>query len=401
MKDFKKMLTRANWLEINLDAIENNFMKLREMVGPDIMIMPAVKANAYGHGILESARILEECGADVMGIGSIEEGKALRKYGIKTPLLIFASNTIVDVADEYVLNDLTPTIMYEFQADAISESAARAGKEDYPIFVKVECGRGRLGINVEEAAPIIEKIVQKPHIKLAGIYTHLCDTKWEDQGANDYTRWQNGRFSKLLDELAAKGIEPPFIQIANTAASIAMPEIRHQGICPGRAIWGYSPLDPRPEHPKLIQAMQAWKTRVILTKDVIGGKFGENYKNVILDKPLHMGIIPAGLFDGVSRKNCKGHVLVRGKKVPVGSSESLEHTILDLTDAPEVEFGDEVVIFGKQGDEEITYKEVSDLWDRNLSEWLTGINPFIPRIYFRHGEPVSMAIGYNVIKLED
>lgn len=397
MEKLLSKLTRSNWLEINLDAIANNFMRLRKMVGDEIMIMPAVKANAYGHGILESARILEECGADVLGIGSVEEGIKLREYGIKMPLLVFASNTIEEVADIYVKYDLTPTVMYAFQGKAISEAAEKAGKEA-GIFMKVECGRGRLGINVEEAPPVIEEIVNMPHIKLAGIYTHLCDTKWEDQGANDYTRWQNERFSKMLAVLEKKGIHPPFIQIANTAASIALPEIWHQGICPGRAIWGYSPLDPREEHPKLEQAMTAWKTRVIITKDVVGGKFGEGFKNIRLEKPLHIGIMPAGLNDGVDHKNSKGEVLIRGKRIPVGSSESLEHTILNLSDAPEVEVGDEVVIFGKQGDEEITYKEVSKLWDRNLSEWLTTIDFNIPRIYYRHGKPVSIAYGYDVEK---
>lgn len=399
MKDYVKNFTRPNWIEVDLDAIANNFNKLREMVGANIKIMPAVKSNAYGHGILESARVLEECGADVMGIGSVDEGIALRKYGIKTPLLIFASNLIEGVAGTYTEYNLIPTIMYEFQGKAISDAAVVAGKKDFPIFIKVECGRGRLGINVEDAPPVIEKIVNMPSIKLCGIYTHLCDTKWEDQGANDYTRWQNERFSKMLDVLKSKGIHPPFIQIANTAASIAMHEIWHQGICPGRAIWGYSPLDPRDEHPKLQQAMVAWKTRVILTKDVIGGKFGPGFKNVKLGKPLHIGIIPCGLNDGVDHKNSAGYVLIRGKRIPVGSTESLEHTILDLSDAPEVEVGDEVVIFGKQGNQEITYKEVSKLWDRNLSEWLIGINPNLPRVYFRNGKAVSIANGFNITKL--
>ncbi len=392
-------LTRSNWVEIDLDAIANNFIKLREMVDKDVMIMPAVKSNAYGHGILESARILEECGADVLGIGSVEEGIKIRQHGVKMPLLVFASNTIEEVADVYVKWDLTPTIMYAFQGKAISDAAIAAGKDDFPVFIKVECGRGRLGQNVEEAVPMIEEVYNMPNVKLAGIYTHLCDTKWKDQSDNAYTLWQNGRFSKMINELESKGIVAPFVQIANTAASIALPEIRHQGICPGRAIWGYSPLDPREEHPKLQQAMIAWKSRVIITKDVIGGKFGEGFKNVILDKPLHIGIMPCGLNDGVDHKNSAGSVLIRGKRVKVGSSESLEHTILDLSDAPEVELGDEVVIFGKQGDQEITYKEVSKLWDRNLSEWLTTIDFNIPRVYYRHGKPVSIAYGYDVEKL--
>lgn len=399
MISYGELLTRSNWVEVDLDAIANNFNQLRQMVGKDILIMPAVKSNAYGHGILESCRILEECGANYLGVGTVEEGIALRKYGIQMPLLIFASNTIWEAADIYVKYDLIPTIMYLDQVESISKAAITAGKKEQRIFVKVESGRGRLGINCEEATDVITEIVKQPAIKLEGIYTHLCDTKWEDQNSNDYTRWQNKRFNAMLDTLEKRGIKPPFIQIANTAASIAMADIRHTGICPGRAIWGYSPLDPRPEHPDLHQALIAWKTRVIITKDVIGGKFGPNFKNIIMDHPLHIGIIPCGLNDGIDHKQAGGYVLVRGKKVPVGSSESLEHTILDLTNAPEVEVGDEVVIVGKQGNESISYKEVMKLWDRNLSEFLTGINPTIPRIYFRHGKPISIGYGFNVTKL--
>src|SRR5699024_5459156 len=127
-----------------------------------------------GHGIVESARVLEESGADVLGIGSVEEGIALRKYGIKIPLLVFACNTINNIADIYVEYDLIPTVMYLNQAQAISENAKLSGKI-HPIYVKVECGRGRLGINCEEATTVIKDIVKLPNIRLEGIYTHLCD----------------------------------------------------------------------------------------------------------------------------------------------------------------------------------------------------------------------------------
>ncbi|MEA4849022.1 MAG: alanine racemase [Clostridiaceae bacterium] len=395
MKSYGEMLSRSNWVEVDLDVISNNFKLLREMVGPDIKIMPAVKSNAYGHGILESCRILEESGADILGVGSVEEGIALRRYGIKMPILIFASNTIYEAADIYVKENLIPTILYYSQAESISKAA---GSKPYPIFVKVETGRGRLGINAEEAVDEIVKMSKLPGVKVAGVYTHLCDTKWRDMG-NDYTMWQNSRFDMVRKGLESKDVQIPFYQIANTAASIALSEIRHTGICPGRAIWGYSPLEARPEHPDLKQALIAWKTRIIMVKEVCGGKFGPNFKNVKLDNKMRIGIIPAGLNDGIDHKQAKGYVLVRGKKVPVGSSESLEHTILDLRNFPEVEVGDEVVIMGRQGNECITLNELSTLWDRNLSEFLTGINPTIPRIYFSDGKPVSIAYGTKVVKL--
>lgn len=396
MKSYGEMLTRSNWVEINLDAIRNNITLLREMVGTDIQIMPAVKSNAYGHGLLESCRVLEESGADILGVGSVEEGIALREYGNKLPLLIFASNTIHEAAEVYIKYNLIPTILYYDQAESISNVSLT---NPHPIFIKIETGRGRLGINAEEAVEQITNISKLPGIKIAGIYTHLCDTKWRDMD-NDYTFWQNERFNMVRKGLESNDIEVPFYQIANTAASIALSEIRHTGICPGRAIWGFSPLEARPEHPDLKQALRAWKTRIIMVKEVVGGKFGPKFKNIKLEQPMRIGIIAAGLNDGIDHKQANGgFVLVRGKKVPIGSSESLEHSILDLTNFPNVEVGDEVVIMGRQGNEYISLNEVSALWDRNLSEFLTGINPTIPRIYFQDEKPVSIAYGNKVTKL--
>lgn len=397
MQEYLKYLSRSNWVEVDLDAVANNFNKLREMVGPEVKIMPAVKANAYGHGLLACCQVLEECGADVLSIGSVMDGIMLRKNGIQSPILIFAGNTVTEAAELYVQYDLMPTIMYYAHAESVSAAAEAAGKVQN-VFVKVETGRGRLGINAEEAAEVILAISKLPNVKVAGVYTHLCDTKWRDEG-NDYTIWQDARFSSMQKQIDAASVDIPFYQIANTAASIALSEVRHTGICPGRAIWGYSPLSSREEHPALHQALQAWKTRVILIKDTIGGKFGPNFKNVQLETPKRIGIIPCGLYDGVDHKQEKGCVLIRGKRVPVGSSMSLEHTILDLTDFPEVEVGDEVVVMGCQGEECISLKELSALWDRNLSEFLTGMNPHLPRVYFRGGKAVSIGYDNDIITL--
>jgi len=335
-------------------------------------------------------------GADMLGVGNIEEGIALRNYGINVPILVFASNMIVEVVDSYFKNNLIPTVLSFEQAKFLSKMA---GNSTHPIFVKIETGRGRLGINAEEAVDIIKKIKSLQGISLEGIYSHLATADWPDKN-NEYTYWQYKRFTSVKEDLEAENIYILYYQIANSPGSIALPDICLTGICPGRAIWGYSPLEKRPGHPKLKQAIKAWKSKLIQVKEVIGGKFGPEFEAIQLYRPRRIGVMSAGLSDGIDKKYAiDGEVLIRGHRVPIGSSISLEHTILDLNNFPNVEVGDEVVILGKQEDEEITLQELRSQWDRGLTEFLTSINPSIPRLYFKKGKPISMSFGYKIIKL--
>jgi len=390
MQIYEKYLSRTCWLEIDLDSITNNIKLFKELAGPTVKVMPAVKANAYGHGILESCKALVEGGADMFGVGSIEEGIRIRDYGINNPILVFASNTIIEVAELYIRENLIPTILSFSQAESISKLADNS---PHPIFIKIETGRGRLGINSEEAVNVIKEINSLPGIRIEGIYSHLAGADWPEND-NEYTYWQYRRFASVKEGLEANNINIPYYQIANSPGSIALPDIRLSGICPGRAIWGYSPLEKRLGHPKLRQALKAWKSKLIQVKEVCGGKFGPGFKAIQLDGYRRIGIMSAGLVDGVDQKYAfGGEVLIKGQRIPVGSSISLEHTILDLSHCANVKVGDEIVILGKQGNEEITLQELSSQWGRSLTEFLSSLNPNMPRVYFRNREPVSISFG--------
>ena len=385
-------LHRTCWLEIDLDRIKDNFRKIQQMVGDQVTVMPAVKANAYGHGVMMAVKALEEAGASVVAVGNLDEAMKLRQAGITTRVVVFASNLITEVADLYIKYRLTPTIMYPFQAKAISKAA----REETGIFVKIETGRGRLGINAEECADAIREMAAMPNIRVDGIYSHMAYASW-DESKKDYPMWQYERFTKALDQLEAYGIHIPFAQLVNTPGSIAYPDIRLTGACPGRGIWGYSPLERRAGHPDLQPAMLAWKSRLLIVKDVTGGKLGPNFAAVRLDEPKKIGILAGGVSDGVSQKQAKGGVvLVRGKRVPICSPMSLEHMTIDLTDCPDAQPGDEVVIMGRQGDEEITRDELMELWGINIPYFWTAIPEHLERVYFERGKPVAVARGYEV-----
>lgn len=391
-----KYLRRDCWLEIDLDAVRGNFAALRAMVGPDIKIMPAVKANAYSHGIIETCRVLEDAGADYLGVGNIDEAILLRENGIKMPILIFAGNLVEEAAELYIKYRLIPTIFTVKAAQSIS----RLSSSKHPVFLGIETGRGRLGVNAEEFPELVRQVAALPGIRIEGIYSHMAGADWPDR-PQEYARWQYERFLngiRVLDELK---LSVPFIQLANTPASIACPELRLTGICPGRAIWGYSPLEQREGHPVLSFPMKAWKSRLLMVKDVAGGKFDPDFKAVRLDPPKHIGVMAGGVSDGISPKFARGgYVLVRGKKVPVASSICLEHTILDLTDCPEAQEGDEVVLFGKQGKSEITMEELRASFGRDLMEFWTGITPHISRVYYEGGKPCSVTHGDRIEKIK-
>ncbi len=396
-------LHRSCWLDIDLDRIKNNFQEIQKMAGENVIIMPAVKANAYGHGVIMACKALEEAGASVLAVGNIDEAIHVRKAGVKCRIVIFASNLVEEVADLYAEYDLTPTVMYDFQAKAISNAAAAAGRQ-MGVYVKMETGRGRLGINSEEAPALIREIAQYPNITVDGLYSHFAYAGW-DESKRAYPNWQYERFVQALDEIESFGIHIPFAQLVNTPGGIVYPDMRLTGMCPGRGIWGYSPVEIREgEHlkdgcPDLKTAMTAWKSRLLIVKETTGGKFGENYAACRLEKPLRIGIVAAGVSDGIGRGQAKGYVLIHGKKAPVCVSISLEHTTVDLTDIPEAQAGDEVVIMGKQGDEEITREQLMELWGQVIPYFWTAIPEHVERVYYEGGKPVAIAHGYEIEKL--
>jgi len=387
-------LKRSCWLEINLDSVRDNFMAYKKMIGDEIKVMPAVKAGAYGHGIVACCKELEACGADYLGVGDISEAISLRDHGVKMPLLIFASNTIEEVVDLYVKYDLIPTILTLREAEAFSAAAGKLRD----VFVKIDTGRGRLGVNAEEFPNFFRAITKLPNIHVEGVYSHIAGGNWPGDGP-DYTTWQYERFAAAIDALGEDGKRIPFRQLANTPVGIAYPDFRMTGVCPGRAIWGFSPLSRREGHPDLTYPMVAWKSRLVHVNEVCGGKFGEKYAATKLEEPKRIGIMVGGLSDGLPEKFAKSEVLIRGKRIPVASSISLEHTILDLSGCPEAEPGDEVIIIGKQGSEEITLDQRIAEWGIGVPSIWVNIAPHVARFYYKGGTLHSVWEGEKLTVL--
>ncbi len=376
--------SRPNWAEVSLSALRHNFRVLQQHVGPEVTICSVVKCDAYGHGYAECARALQEEGGRWFGVTSTDEGVALRESGITGRVLIMVG--VWRGEEEDALHySLTPAISRIEELDALAK-AARKLRLSRPVAVhlKVDTGMARLGLPLAELDNFVAALQGFPEIELEGVFSHLASSEVLDD-AN--TRKQIERFEEALTRLARHGLRPPIRHLANSSAAIARPDTRHNFVRPGLAIYGYQlPMVNREGNSAErasfrldLRPVLQWKTRIISLRDVAAGQalgYGGTY---VTSEPLRIAVIAAGYGDGYSRKNsyprnrktsaesgngsARDHssVLVRGQRAPVLGRVSMDTTIVDVSHIGDCEIGDEVVLIGRSGGEEIT------AWD--LARW--------------------------------
>ncbi len=369
--------------------MRHNFRVLREHVGSEVTICSVVKCDAYGHGYAECARALQEEGGRWFGVTSTDEGVALRESGITGRVLIMVG--VWRGEEEDALHySLTPAISRIEELDTFAR-AARKLRLAHPVAVhlKIDTGMARLGLPLPELHKFIETLQSTPEIELEGTFSHLASSEVLDDSD---TRNQIRRFEEALEILARHDLHPPIRHLANSSAAIARPETRHNFVRPGLAIYGYQlPLVNRDGHtaenavPRLdLQPVLQWKTRIISLRDVAGGQplgYGGTY---VTSGPARIGVIAAGYGDGYSRKHSypkNGHVtagssngtagaarssvLIRGQRAPVLGRVSMDTTIVDVSHIRDCEIGDEVLLIGRSGGEEITAWDLAG-WSETL-----------------------------------
>jgi len=381
-----RIYSRPNWAEVSLSALRHNFRELQRHVGPDVTICSVVKCDAYGHGYAECARAIEQEGGRWFGVTSTDEGVALRECGVTGRVLIMVGAWRGD--EEDVLHySLTPAITRVEELSSFARAAGRV-RSSHPLAVhlKIDTGMGRLGLPLTELEGFIEQLKRTPEIELEGIFSHLSSAEvLGDAG----TRNQIGRFEEALLTLAAHGLHPPIRHLANSSATIDRPDSWHNFVRPGLAIYGYQlPAVTHSGTPAEsaaaldLQPVLQWKTRVISLRDVPAGQtlgYGGTYAT---REPARVAVIAAGYGDGYSRKHSyprNGHtpessdgvqaersqVLIRGHRAPVLGRVSMDTTIVDVTHIPGCEIGDEVILIGRSGREEITAWDLA-LWSETL-----------------------------------
>jgi len=366
-----------NRLEIDLAALRDNFRSIVALVGPRVQVMAVVKADAYGHGLVEAAGCLARAGATIFGVADVAEGRRLREAGITGEVVVLLGGRTGSLA-ELLRYDLTPVVYDREDLRELAAAAAVAGRR-VPVQLKVDTGMGRLGILPAELPEFLGLIGGLPSLRLAGILSHFPMPDGEDLGP---TSEQNRRFSELLAGVAGSGAGP-VVHIANSAALLREPESRHDLVRPGITLYGCYPCaDPALRGQLRLRPVMGFKSRVLQVKELpvgAGVSYGHLFRTA---RTTRLAVLPVGYADGYLRRlTGRAQVLIGGHRVPVVGRICMNLCMADVTDLARVAPGDEVVLLGRQGGEEITADELA-AWQETISyEVLCLLGASNPRFY--------------------
>lgn len=362
--------SRPCWAEVDLAAVSRNVEALRGFC--EVPVAAVVKADGYGHGSVEVARAAIEGGATWLAVALLDEGRALRDAGITAPILLLAEPP-PDSASEIVAARLTPAVYTGEMLESLSHVAGDAGVS---VHLKVDTGMHRLGASSAGAVELAKQIATTPNVELGGVWTHLAVA---DEVENPYTSDQLQEFERVLGVL---NVPSALRHAANSAGAIYHPSARYSLVRAGIAIYGVPPSAGRllPEGLELGPAL-CWKAKVAYVKELPAGTpigYGLTYR-----LPAHgrVATIPVGYADGYYRSlGNRAEVLIHGKRFPVAGAVSMDNITVDLGEA-HVDPGDEVVLLGRQGNEEITATELAERAGTISYEVLARIGKRVPRVY--------------------
>lgn len=378
--DYK--LNRA-WAEIDLDAIAHNVREIRRITNKRAEIMGAVKADAYGHGVVETVRTMLENGVDRLAVSMLDEAIQLRKLGIDVPILIL-SYTDPERAEEIIVNNVTQTIFSHDLAKSLSEAAVRLNRS-VKIHVKVDTGMTRVGfMSGYSAIKNVIEISTLPNIIIEGLFTHFASADEKDRS---YTIMQFEKFMSICNELSRVGVHIPIKHVCNSAGLLEYPEMHMDMVRPGIILYGIYPSQDVDRNKIVLKPAMALKANVILVKDVEMDtyvSYGRIYKT---KKQTRLATVPIGYADGYTRLlSNKGEMLINGQRVPVVGRICMDQCMVDVTDVMEaVNAGDEAVIIGKQQGIEISAEELAESFGTISYEVLCIIGKRIPRVYYKDG----------------
>jgi alanine racemase len=371
----------ATWAEINLDVIVSNVKAIKRHIGHTVEIIAVLKANAYGHGAVHVAPTILEAGATRLAVHRLIEGIELRKAGIAAPILILGY-TSPDSADLVIQWRLTPTLTtYEF-ANTLSSLAMIQGLR-IPVHVKVDTGMHRYGLYPNEVVDFLHALSSLPGIDLEGLFTHFATADWENQ---TFVHQQNKIFRDVLASAKASGLQIPLVHAANSAAIMSLPEAHFDAVRPGIAIYGMEPSIERKSIIRILPALTL-KSKVNQVQLLPKGEAIGYGRAFITQESTHVALIPVGYGDGYYRIfSNRGLVLVHGQRAPILGRISMDQLVADVTQIPDVQLDEEVVLIGTQDHEALLAEEVAALAGTLNYEVTTSLSPRVVRIYLRNGE---------------
>jgi len=367
---------RPTWAEIDLNAIAHNIKQIRSLTRASTKFMAILKANAYGHGILEVARVCVNQGVEFLGVALLDEALHLRESGITTPVLIlgYTPPSALDAVVEYGFRQ---TIFDPVAAELLSERAIRKGRKAF-VHIKVDTGMSRTGFFTDhEAVQTVARICNLPGLTVEGVFTHLATADSLDE---EFTRVQLQRFSDFLQALKDTGVEIPIRHAANSAGIAFYPEAHYDLVRAGINIYGLRSSLERESGLDLIPAMRL-KSRVVMVKEVPEStkvSYGCTY---VTSNRTRIATVPIGYGDGYTRAYSNhAWAMVRGHRVPLIGRVCMDYCMFDATAVDDIQVGDEVILFGRPEDL-VTADELAGIIGTINYEVVCLLNSRVPRVY--------------------
>ncbi|MGN0349710.1 MAG: alanine racemase [Roseburia sp.] len=373
--------------EIDLDAILYNMESMHRLISDKTKIMAVIKADGYGHGAVEVAEAID--GLDYLfgyAVATVEEGLILRNHGIKKPILILGY-AFPDQYEDMIRAKIRPTVFTAKMAEELSDTAAALGM-DCPIHFAIDTGMSRIGYQVtKEAAEELTHISRLPHIVTEGIFTHFSRA---DEKKQETTRQQLSLFAEMISMLEARGLTIPIHHCANSAAILGVPEANMDLVRAGITLYGLWPSEEVDKSRIDLRPALSLITHVAYVKELPCGRaisYGGTY---VTKKPQRIATIPVGYADGYARSlSNRGDVLIRGRRAPICGRICMDQFMVDVTDIPGVECGEEVILIGADGEEQITMEEVGARSGRFNYEFVCDLGKRIPRVYVHKGKIIG------------
>ncbi len=361
---------------VDLKALVYNLTQFRRTLSPGCDVMAVVKANAYGHGAVETTNTLIRHGVARVAVVSLEEGITLRQAGITTPIVVLGPLFREHIA-ALLAHRLTPVVSDPALLPHLARAAASLPMP-FPVHLKVETGMGRLGLTASELAELVTTHGFPACLQLEGLMTHLADTDGE---TGDLTEQQLVQFNQAIDRVKSAGFRIPFIHAANSGGAVRFPQAQFSLVRPGIMLYGYHTLPSSVSAPDL-KPVLSLRTCIAQLRTVSPGHTVSYNRTFTAQRPTRIAVLPIGYADGVSRRlSNRGQVLIHGRRAMIAGLVCMDMVMADVTHIPEATIGDEVVLIGRQGQDQITAGEIATWTGTIPYEVLCSIGPRVPRVY--------------------
>ena len=373
------------WAEVDLDAIWENMVHMKENIAENTKILAVIKTDGYGHGGVPIAKMLEQL--DFMfgyAAATYEEAHVLREAGVKKPILILGY-TFPYCYEELIREEIRPAV---YRRDTVEELVAAAAKvgQKAKVHIKVDTGMGRIGITPdEEGLEFVRFLIEHPELEVEGIFTHFAKSDEADKTSANH---QLELFQNFIDKIQTElGITIPVKHCSNSAAILEMPQANMDMVRAGITTYGLYPSEEVRKDIVPLRAAMSLYSHIVYCKTIHAGQSVSYGGLFTAQKDTRVATIPVGYGDGYPRSlSGKGYVLIRGKKAPILGRVCMDQFMVDISEIPGVMEGDKVTLLGVDGTERITAEELGELSGRFNYEFVCDLGKRIPRVYRQHGE---------------